>query len=156
MADNITFVGAAICPGDQIRVGVVAMLSVISKPMSSIHRPVMKWKVMPFCRMVRSPGLSEQIRSPVGRVGQADGVTGAVVRDDVVLPQDLEEGDRDVLAEVPLPGHVQPGLHPLEHRLLGVDELLRWLAQQDPPATRHANDTGPHVGLARTRGMVRQ
>src|SRR3546814_5757897 len=33
---------------------VMTMLSVVSKPQSSSHRPVMKWKVMPGCSSVTS------------------------------------------------------------------------------------------------------
>ena len=45
-------------------VSVIRMVSVISSPAVSSHRPVMKWKVMPGRSSVRSPRRRLMVRSP--------------------------------------------------------------------------------------------
>ena len=42
----------------------ITMLSVISRPQSAIHNPVMKWKVMLGFSSVRSPARKDMVRSP--------------------------------------------------------------------------------------------
>src|SRR3954466_5773361 len=69
--------------------------------------------------------------APVRRVAEADRVAGAVVLADAVARQHGEERLGDVLADVARPRPLEPRLHPLEHGLLGVEEALRRLAEED-------------------------
>ena len=86
----------------------------------------MKWKVMPGSSTVRSPRPEAHgALAPVGRIGEADRIAGAVVLADAVPLEHGEEGVGDILAGVAGLAPCEPGLHAFQHRLLGVEEFLR-------------------------------
>jgi len=64
------------------------------------------------------------VRSPQSEVRHADRVTGTIVLPDSIFSQDIEKGERDVLAGGARRCSGWPGFHALERRLLGIEEFL--------------------------------
>src|SRR3546814_20584205 len=69
--------------------------------------------------------------APVGRIAEPDGVARAVVLDDAVARQHGEEGLGDVFAAASGAGLGETRLPALQHRLLGLDAVLRRLAEEE-------------------------
>ena len=69
--------------------------------------------------------------APVRRVAEADRVAAAALLLDAVAGDDLAPGRLDALAGLAGPCRVQCRVDPLQHRLLGIEELLRRRAEID-------------------------